>query len=149
MAWATPAETLSLTGVSAGVDQIAQAQGVIEVLSGFTLSTPSITGRNARLLKSAVAYQAAWMVGQVDVTTRTDVSQSSQDGASFTLAHPDALILAPLARRCLDRLMTRRARSARVWRDCDRVEPFGSAAAVQAAFLADRPGFVERWRSTQ
>src|SRR5690606_12174704 len=115
MSWASAEDTLAMTGVQVTEDLLAQAQGVIDVFSGVTEGAEQeISARNRRLLRSAVAYQAAWMVGQIDVMTRTDVSQLRQDGSEFTAAHPDSLVLAPLAKRCLDRLSWRGARSRRV-----------------------------------
>ena len=147
MPWATEAETLALTGVTVTPPVLAQAQGVIDVFSGVIESAEDeVSARNLRLLRYATAYQAAWMTSQIDVTSRTDVSQLDQDGASFTLGHPDALVLAPLAKRCLDRLSWRGPRARRVRPSgCDR-PAFASPEAVQAAFLADGDGFLACWR---
>jgi uncharacterized iron-regulated membrane protein len=136
MAWATEAETLALTGVTVSTSVLAQAQGVIELFSGMTEdNTTELAGANARMLRVAVAYQAAWMTSQIDVTSRTDVAQFEQDGARFTAGGADALILAPLARRALDRLSWLRRRSARSVRPGQRT--FSNIDEYQGAWLRD------------
>lgn len=106
--WTSEAQVLELTGATVTSAHLTQAQGVIDIYSGITLDyTDEINLRNRRLLAAATAYQAAWMVRQIDVTTRTDVSKLNQEGVQFDLAHEDALLLAPLAKRCLDRLSWR------------------------------------------
>lgn len=106
--WATVADVQSLTGVAVEPDALTQAEGVVELFAGITVdNTTELSGRNARMLRAAVAYQAAWMASQVDVTARTDISSIDQDGVRVTPAHADALVLAPLAKRALDRLSWR------------------------------------------
>ena len=136
MAWATEAETLALTGVTVSAALLAQAQGVIELFAGITEANDSeLTAANIRMLRVAVAYQAAWMDGQIDVTTRTDVAQVQQDGATVKPLGADALILAPLARRALDRLSWLRKRSMRTVRAGART--YGSVDAYQGAWMRD------------
>src|SRR5690606_10421827 len=90
---------------------LAQAQGVIELYAGISEgNSAELSAANARMLKAAVAYQAAWMAGQIDVTTRTDVAQLQQDGATFTPPRQDPLRLAALARRAARRLSWLRVR---------------------------------------
>jgi len=111
MAWATTSDTLALTGVTVSDAVLAQAQGVIELYAGISEgNSADLSDANQRMLKAAVAYQAAWMHGQVDVTTRSDVAQLQQDGATVVPTGQDALLLAPLARRALDRLSWLRVR---------------------------------------
>lgn len=139
MAWATDAETLALTGVTVPPPVLAQAQGVVELFAGISEdSTADLTAANRRMLRAACAYQAAWMVGQVDVTTRTDVAQLTQDGTQITPAGPDALILAPLARRALDRLSWLRKRTLRTVRSGR--PTYATPAAYQDAWLRDEDG---------
>lgn len=101
MAWATTSEVLALTGVTVEDATLSQAQGVIDLVSGVTEDVEDLSTRDTRLLRAAVAYQAAWMHGQVDVMTRSEVSALEQDGVKVTPTDADALILAPLARRAL------------------------------------------------
>lgn len=147
MPWASAGETALLTGVSVDSAVLAQAQGVIDVFSGVVEEQAEhISARNLRLLKSAVAYQAAWMAGQIDVTTRVDVAELDQDGTRMKVSDPDALVLAPLAKRCLDRLTWRGPRSSRVAPfSCARAV-FGSPGDAEAAFLRDGRGFDQGWR---
>jgi hypothetical protein len=112
MAWATEAEVLALTGRTVTADQVAQAQAIIEL---FAETTPEADADQAaktlRLLNRAVSWQAAWMATQIDVDARVDVQTLSQDGVSTQFADEDAQYLAPLAKRCLNKLPWRRSRS--------------------------------------
>jgi hypothetical protein len=113
-AWVTAARALELIGETVTDADIARAQPVIELYSGTSPDADADhTARTLRALEYAVSYQAAWMATQIDTTARMDVSTLSQDGVSLTPAHEDAQLLAPLAKRWLDRLPWRRSRS--VW----------------------------------
>lgn len=112
MPWATISDTTALTGTTVDESTLGQAQGVVELFAGITEdNTATMSNGNARMLKAATAYQAAWMKSQVDVTGRMDVAEVQQDGATVKPAGPDDLVLAPLAKRCLDRLTWRGRRS--------------------------------------
>jgi hypothetical protein len=108
MAWATESEVLALTGTSVAAAQLTQAQGVVELYAGVTQDVVDLTPRDSRLLRVAVAYQAAWLVSQIDVASRTEVKSLVQDGVAVTPTDGDALILAPLARRALSGLSWKR-----------------------------------------
>jgi hypothetical protein len=115
MAWATIEEAQQYTGISVGQDNIEAAQGIIEMFADVTeLSNEKISTKNLRLLKMAVAYQAAWMSDHPDLFTHVDISTMLQDGIQFTNAHANSGVLAPLAKRAIDRLSWRRNRSIRV-----------------------------------
>ena len=116
MAWGTVQEVVAYTGEhNVDADDLTKAQLVIDIFSGVTEdAAPHLKARDLRLLKNATALQAVWVGAQVDALTRTDVSEADQDGARFKLAHDDALVLAPLAKRCLSQLSWRRPRSVRV-----------------------------------
>lgn len=131
MAWATTAEVLDITGETVTDSKVTQAQYVIELFSGVT-EDYVIPGRDARHLKMAVAYQAAWAAHQVDVTTRTDVSQFTQDETSATYANKEAPVLAPLARHALKRLSWKGSRSVKLQKITD-VAP----TDPDTAFLTD------------
>lgn len=137
--WATTADVLEYTGTTVTDAQITQAQGVIDIISGVTPDGDDvISTRDQRLLKQALAYQTVWMVNQIDVFTRTDVDSLTQDGLQIAPGNDDALILAPLAKRCLDRLSWRKARSLRV--RPGRGDTFPTIEAYQAGWLADAEG---------
>jgi hypothetical protein len=121
MAWADATYTESITGVAVTAGQVTQAQTMIELFSGVT-EQYKLRARDVRYLKMAVAYQAAWINGQIDVTTRSDVSQVTQDEMSFTNATVDAAVLAPLATRALRRLSWKTNRSVRLRRPVDPLE---------------------------
>jgi hypothetical protein len=121
MAWADTAYTLEITGVTVTDALVLQAQAVIELFSGVT-EAYAISGRDVRHLRMAVAYQAGWMKGQIDVTTRTDVSAVTQDQLSLTYANAEAPVLAPLARHAIKRLSWKVSRSKRTPRPQDVVQ---------------------------
>lgn len=118
MSWASIAETTNITGVVVSESVLTQAQFTIELFSGVDESYV-ITGRDTRYLRMAVAYQAAWLKGQIDVMTRTDVSQVTQDQLSLIYANQDAPVLAPLARQALKRLSWKTSRSVTLRRPQD------------------------------
>lgn len=122
MAWATDAETLAYTGITPTSAQLAQAQGVIELFADTTVAASdagNISPKNLRLLKQATAYQAAWISQHPDAFTSMDTTSFSQDQVSATLLHANAGILAPLAKRCVDRLSWKRIRPLRIGRRAD------------------------------
>lgn len=107
MSWATAADVLTYTGASATDAQVARAQALIELYADVTQDADgAMSARDLRLLGRAVAYQAAWMASGAhpDFFARTEVSELDQDDVTAKLAHADALLLAPLASRCLTRL---------------------------------------------
>ncbi len=112
MAWVTAARALELIGETVTDADLARAQPIIELYAGTSPdANADLTARTVRALEYAVSYQAAWMATQVDTTARVDVTTLSQDGVGVTMAHDDAQLLAPLAKRWLDRLPWRRSRS--------------------------------------
>jgi hypothetical protein len=132
MSWATIEQTINITGVTVTEPKVTQAQFTIELFSGVT-EEYAIPRRDGRHLMMAVAYQAAWLSGQVDVTTRSDVSQFTQDNMSATNANQEANVLAPLARQCIKRLSWKKSRSVKLRRLSDVANP-NSADTV---FLTD------------
>lgn len=128
MSWATVAETLTYTGITVGQDNIDAAQAMVELFADVTEdSNDNISSKNLRLLKMAVAYQAAWMTDHPDVFTNVDVSTMLQDGLQFTNAHANAGILAPMAKRAIDRLSWRRNRSIRIRQKKRNTNSFGAS----------------------
>lgn len=133
--WATEAEALALTGQTVTLAQLTQAQGVIDVFAGAVVeSADNLTVRDRRLLRMATAYQAVWMAAQVDVLSRVDVKRVEQDGAEFEPSGENAMLLAPLAQRCLAQLSWRRARSVRV--ECG-IPRYRNWEAYAAAWMRD------------
>lgn len=116
--WATIDDVYTRTGVQTSPDVVAQAQGVVDLYSGVSaLVDADLSVRDRRLLRSAVAYQAAFIESQPGLFGRVAVRSMSQDGVSFSVNEsqgqpdPDALLLAPLAGRCIGSLTWRRRRS--------------------------------------
>lgn len=109
--WATVSDVLTYTGLTVESAEVLRAQAIIELFAGAGATVEGtsddaniVGGYNLRLLKKAVAYQAGWMTEHPDVFTNVDVTNFSQDGASASQGHANAALLAPLAKRCLDRL---------------------------------------------
>jgi hypothetical protein len=114
MPWATVGDVATYTGVTATDAQVEQAQGVVEMFADVTEQSITLAPTNQRLLKQAVAYQAAWITQHPDWATSMDTSSVSQDQVSATFLHANAGILAPLAKRCIDRLSWKRNRGLRI-----------------------------------
>jgi hypothetical protein len=119
MTWATAAETLTYTGIDVTDAEVAQAQFIVELFADTTEDASDaglISSKNLRFLKMAVAYQAAWITEHPDLFTHVDVSTMLQDGLQFTRGHENAMVLAPFARRAINRLSWKRNRSIKVRR---------------------------------
>lgn len=139
-AWATPQQVIDVTGVTVDPQQLAQAQSSIEVASNrIYADTAKIRTRDLYWLRMSVSYQAAWLVGQYDLNTRLDATATSQDGVSNQLSS-DALVLAPMAKRALQRCSWMRSRTIHVR------SPFESGSAVTNA-LAESQDEAHHWES--
>ncbi|QQM45197.1 hypothetical protein [Streptomyces liliifuscus] len=117
MPWATTSHVTTYTGLNATAAQVEQAQAIVEIFADTTEDASdagNISSKNLRLLKLAVAYEAAWITQHPDVFTNIDLTQVQQDGVVATMQHNNALVLAPMAKRCIDRLSWRRTRSQRI-----------------------------------
>jgi len=105
--WATAADVKTITGVTVTADDVTRAQFIVELFAGTTTATSDnglLSTWNLRMLKWAVAFQAAWMKSKPDIYTNVDMDGVSQDGVSGTYGNENANLLAPLALRCLRRL---------------------------------------------
>lgn len=113
--WAQLADVTAVTGKAATLDQLFQANSIIEILSGrlYSISSTKIGARNAEWLKRAVAYQAPFIASNPDIFGRLDLTALGQEGRALGLKDT-ALILAPMAKRSLDRLSWKRSRSMHV-----------------------------------
>jgi hypothetical protein len=117
MTWATAQDVIDTTGMNVPDTILTQAQAVVELFSDTTEDASdagNISAKNLRLLRLAVCYQAAWITQHPDAFTNIDLSNFNQDQVSGTLAHANALILAPLAKRAIDRLSWKRIRPLRI-----------------------------------
>lgn len=119
MPWATTSDVIAFTGINATAAQVDQAQGVVEMFADVTEDSVTLAPKNLRLLKQAVAYQAAWITQHPDWAVNMDTTNVSQDQVSATFLHANAGILAPLAKRCIDRLSWKRNRGLRIRRRLD------------------------------
>lgn len=104
MAWATTDDVNSLTGVTAGQDDIDQAQGIIEVATRLTESQVGTDDARLPWLRKAVAYQAAFIDRNPDLFGTIEL-QSERIGVDQTRrtrdGDPYASVLAPLAKQAL------------------------------------------------
>lgn len=112
--WATTADVLSLTGVT--VSSTDQANAVIEMHAGRTyLVAAAKTGTiDLEWMRRAVAYQAAWQLGQADLFTRLDFEAVGKERGTPVAITPTAMTLAPLARMALGRVSWLKSRSLHV-----------------------------------
>lgn len=113
--WATASDVVSLTGQGVTQTQLEQANGVIELHAGkiYTLAAVNTGTRDAEWMRRACAYQAAWMLSQPDMFARLDLNALTQEGRAVGLKE-HALVLAPLAKRALNRVSWLRSRSLHV-----------------------------------
>lgn len=117
--WCTTDDVLLLTGKTVTDAQLAQASAALELHVGRTyfetVSNPDggsvkVGRRDREWLKRACAYQAAWMLAQPDMYQRLDMDALASTGRPISLKDR-ALVLAPLARRALQRVSWLRSRS--------------------------------------
>lgn len=98
-------QVYDLTGATVTQDDIVRAQFLIETISGAVLDSESedyvLSASDERKCRSALVFQTAWMIEQVDVNSRMDVNSLSQDGVSVSANDGLTFVLAPLARRAL------------------------------------------------
>jgi hypothetical protein len=147
--WASVAETLSYTSITVSSTTLDSAQAMVELFADVTEASSDedlISAKNLRLLKLAVAYQAAWMTSQPDLFTRSDVGLMTQDGISFTSPHANSNVLSPMAKRAIDRLSWRRNRTQRIRpmqpkniNDADFSDPTNNDASLEDNTLGWEP----------
>jgi len=112
MPWVTTQEVQAITLTTVTESQIVTAQFLIEIYADTTEdSNEYISSKNLRLLKMAVAYQAAWMTEHPDAFYSISVTSGTQDGMSWTIDNPRAGVLAPLAEASIKRLSWKRNRN--------------------------------------
>src|SRR5690606_2247514 len=110
----TPHDGPPSTGRTAPAAQAHRAALLVEIVGDAPADEDTyaeLAPRNKRLLKAAVSYQTAWMADHPDVYVNVDLDDVRQDGVDATMTHANSAILAPLAKRCIDRLTWRRPRS--------------------------------------
>ncbi|MCX4813687.1 hypothetical protein OG601_24110 [Streptomyces sp. NBC_01239] len=123
MAWVTPEEVQARTEIAVTQSKVDAAQFLVELYADTTEESSDaglISEKNLRLLKLAVAYQAAWMTQHPDAYTTLDVRSVTTDGMSWTVDNPQAGVLAPLAKASIGRLSWKRNRSIYVRSAADR-----------------------------
>jgi hypothetical protein len=120
--WCDIAFVRQVTGVDVTDADLGQAQPVIDLYSNVTVAASGdVKSGDLYRLRLALAYQCAWQSQQIDTHSRIDVSYLEQDAVRVSFlsdggdgSRNDALILAPLAKRAIERLSWKRSRSVRV-----------------------------------
>lgn len=121
--WATVEDAYQYTGITVDSVNLTSAQAMVELFADAIWDEThaddyegdrTLSSKNLRLLKMAVAYQAAWITDHPDVFTHMDIGTMLQDGIQYTNSHANSGILAPMAKRSIDRLSWRRNRSIRI-----------------------------------
>lgn len=106
LCWCDIAHVNSLTGVTVADDDMSRAMGIIatetQVWPEFLPDDLGVADRIR--LCDALAYEAAWISGKVDLFAESTVSNVSQDGLSAQYVSPQSQYLAPLALVCLQKL---------------------------------------------
>jgi hypothetical protein len=114
MAWITGAAASVITGVTLTDAACNVAQEIVDLYSNRTQSaSASMTVKDRYWLARAVAWQAAWLAGQVAIEGRMGVSFAGAGGSTISIPDEATLVLAPLARRAINRLSWKRPRSVR------------------------------------
>lgn len=140
--WATVSEVADITGVDVDANVLRVASYIVETHTRriYDLDADRVGSRNAYWLRHAVAWQAAWLLGQDDLDTRMNVLEISEAGRA-TVLDKTALELAPLAKRNINNCSWRRSRSLHVR------SPFvDGSAAVSSAAGAEANDPYESWR---
>lgn len=146
--WCTTTDVFNLTGKTIDGAALLRAQAVIETYVDIDPADPGeIDVRDRERLRKALGYQAGWMASQIEYEARTDITNHSQDGESFTHQHAESGQLAPLAKRNIDRLswnMSGRAGGAKF-------RNYSDLQAVEQAWLRDEvecvPGYPWNFES--
>lgn len=104
--WATADDVVAITGREASAENLVLAQTIVELYAGTEaeLTDGTVSARNGGYLTKAVAFQAVWLDSHPDALDAMDVTGVSADGVSAQHATDTAAFLAPLARRCINRL---------------------------------------------
>lgn len=113
MTWASADDVVTVTGRETTAPSLALAHTMVELFAGAVDTTDDeddpqlITNTNLRRLRNAVCFQAVWLDTHPDAIDAMDVEGVSQDGLNATYANANAHLLAPLAKRFIDRLSWR------------------------------------------
>ena len=139
-AWADAVATAEATGVEVSDQQLLQAQAMIEIFAGRTYDqTSRLRPRDVYWLGRAVAYQAVWAAQQPGLLSNLDLTANLQDGVSATLKD-DALVLAPMAARAINRLSWRKSRTIHVR------SPFVDGGSWLANPLSEQSDVLQPWK---
>jgi hypothetical protein len=136
LCWCDIDHVTSLTGQTVDDNAMSQAQGIISVVTDVWPDElpEDLRPADRRRLADALAYQAPWVAGRVDLFAEVQAQGVSQDGLSATYVSDYSQFLAPIAQVCLNRLSWNRAgiTTKRPGR-----RPYADADAAAAAVLRD------------
>lgn len=121
--WCTVGDVLTYANATVGDDVLTQAGADIDVFCGrpyavFVTGVAAgyvcqLSAMDQYWLKLATAYQAAWILTQPDLYSRSDVTAVGRGKANVQFT-PTAMLLAPKARVTLDRVSWLKSRSVHV-----------------------------------
>lgn len=113
--WATVTDTADITGETVDDNVLRMANSIVETHARkiYELAVDLIGATDTVWMKRAVAWQAAWLLGQDDITSRMNLKEIAEGGRA-TVLDSTALELAPLAKRNLNNCSWRRTRSLHV-----------------------------------
>lgn len=106
LCWCDVAHVSSLTGASVDPDAMSQAQGILSIITDVwpDMLPDDLKPGDRRRLCDALAYEAPWVAGRIDLFREVMQAGVSQDGVSAQYLSEYSLYLAPLALVCLKRL---------------------------------------------
>lgn len=113
----TVAEIKTLLKVDVEAHHLAMAHADVDRLAGVDLDDADVVARvkarDLKLIKWAIAYQAAWLSTQIEVHARMDVAEISGSSSDGGIKTRDELtqILSPQSRSALERLSWKRKRT--------------------------------------
>ncbi len=115
MTWGvTPSDVQNTTGATVDASAVAQADAVVTIYANRTPSASgALSARDLYWVRSAIAWQAAWMVQQPNYVGRNQYDSLSQDGLSTQSTAEWAKVLAPLAARSLKNVSWKGSRTIR------------------------------------
>ncbi|MEV8610293.1 hypothetical protein AB0383_20600 [Amycolatopsis sp. NPDC051373] len=116
--WATTDDVATFTGTEVTQAQLMQASATIDMHAARTYEDVTRVGtRDQYWMKLAVCFQAAWLTEQPDMFVRMDIlslGSASRTGRGGTSFGPDALLIAPNAKKALSRVSWLKSRSLHV-----------------------------------
>jgi hypothetical protein len=121
----TPQHVKDKTDIEVDVIDVSMAVSTVEIYSNRTEAVSgNISARDLHWIRTAILWQAAWLIQQPDYTGRQNANQIHQDGVLVNYGpipsvegREYAITLAPLAARAIKNLSWKASRSIRTRRE--------------------------------